>query len=203
MIDLKSLVLAKKMFGGGGAESTPEQSKSVNLAMAEGNQTITPDEGYVLSEVTIIKPDTHIPENIAEGVDIGGVIGSLATNGAVVKCGYFVATSSTNFELTHDLGVIPDIIMITVRTLSSSDSGFVAYALMQSEDFIKKYNPTFGGYLGMARSNVYSYNTAIDFTTSATLPINSVNESTMKIGISSYPLSTDYAYYWYAIGGLT
>ena len=50
---------------------------TVDLAMADGDQVVTPSaEGKVLSQVTIKKPETLIPENIAKDVDIGGIIGT-------------------------------------------------------------------------------------------------------------------------------
>ena len=57
------------------------QSKTVELSMASGNQVITPDEGYTLSEVTVTKPETLIPENIKKNVDIGGVVGTMEGGG--------------------------------------------------------------------------------------------------------------------------
>ena len=57
----------------------PEQAKTVDLNMATGNQTVLPDEGMTLSNATIIKPDTMIPENIKVGVNIGGVVGAAPT----------------------------------------------------------------------------------------------------------------------------
>ena len=54
------------------------QTKTVNLSMASGNQVITPDNGYALSEVTVVKPDTLIPDNIKKDVNIGGVVGSMS-----------------------------------------------------------------------------------------------------------------------------
>lgn len=55
----------------------PEQTKTVDLAMATGNQIISPDDGKTLSSVTVNKPTTMIPTNIKTGVNIGGVIGTL------------------------------------------------------------------------------------------------------------------------------
>ncbi|MCD8376731.1 MAG: hypothetical protein LUD69_07285 [Oscillospiraceae bacterium] len=50
--------------------------KSVSLSMASGNQVITPDEGELLTEVTVVKPSTLKPANIVSGVTIGGVTGT-------------------------------------------------------------------------------------------------------------------------------
>ena len=55
----------------------PAQPKTVDLAMADGDQTIPPDSGKTLSSVTVIKPSTMLPANIKKGVNIGGVVGTL------------------------------------------------------------------------------------------------------------------------------
>lgn len=59
--------------------SKEEETKEVDLAMADGNQTITPTSGKVLSGVTVKKPATMLPENIKKDVNIGGVTGTLET----------------------------------------------------------------------------------------------------------------------------
>lgn len=56
--------------------STPTQTKTVALSMASGDQVISPDTGYALSQVTVEKPLTLIATNIKNGVTIGGVEGS-------------------------------------------------------------------------------------------------------------------------------
>ena len=56
-----------------------EEAKTVDLAMASGDQTIPPTTGKVLSSVTVKKPTTMLPENIAKDVTIGGVTGTLET----------------------------------------------------------------------------------------------------------------------------
>lgn len=80
----------------------PEQAKTVDLAMATGNQTITPDEGKTLSSVTVSKPATMIPANIKTGVNIGGVVGTAPTPKAEQT--KTVALSM----LTGDQTVVPD-----------------------------------------------------------------------------------------------
>lgn len=65
------------------ASSTRTQAKTVELSMASGDQVIAPDEGYSLSEATVTKPHTLIPENIKKDVDIGGVVGTMEGGGVV------------------------------------------------------------------------------------------------------------------------
>lgn len=57
--------------------ATPTQEKTVDLAMASGNQVISPDDGKNLSKVTVTKPSTLVAGNIKTGVSIGGVTGTL------------------------------------------------------------------------------------------------------------------------------
>lgn len=61
--------------------ATPTEEKTVDLAMASGNQTITPTSGKVLSQVVVKKPATMLPENIKKDVNIGGVTGTLEIGG--------------------------------------------------------------------------------------------------------------------------
>lgn len=65
-----------------GTLTVPEsQSKTVELSMTSGNQVVTPDSGKVLSQVTVTKPSTLVPENIKSGVSIGGVTGTYEGSG--------------------------------------------------------------------------------------------------------------------------
>lgn len=68
-------ILALKGIKGGG--DTPTQEKTVALDMANGNQIITPDDGKMMTQATVLKPATMAAENIKSGVNIGGVVGSL------------------------------------------------------------------------------------------------------------------------------
>lgn len=61
-----------------GAES---EDVTTNLNMSDGNQVITPSSGKVFSKVTITKPVTMLPENIKNGINIGGVVGTLVSGG--------------------------------------------------------------------------------------------------------------------------
>ncbi len=55
----------------------PEETKTVPLSMATGNQLITPTNGKVMTQVSVEKPATMLPENIKKGVDVGGVLGTM------------------------------------------------------------------------------------------------------------------------------
>ncbi len=58
------------------------EEPSVALDFTNGNQIIRPSEdGKLLDEVVIEKPDTLIPENVAEGIDIAGTIGTFKGGG--------------------------------------------------------------------------------------------------------------------------
>lgn len=48
---------------------------------ANGDQIVMAQEGYAVKGATILKPATLIPENIAEGVEIAGVVGTHAGGG--------------------------------------------------------------------------------------------------------------------------
>lgn len=53
-------------------------SKEVELNLADGDQTVQADPETLMSEVVIKKPDALLPENIASGVNIAGVVGNAA-----------------------------------------------------------------------------------------------------------------------------
>lgn len=56
--------------------ATPTEEKTVELALADGNQVLTPTAGKNFSKVTITKPATLLPENIKKGVIVAGVVGT-------------------------------------------------------------------------------------------------------------------------------
>lgn len=68
--------------------ATPTQEKTVALSMADGDQVVTPDEGKVLTKVTVQKPSTLAPENVKKDVNIGGVVGTLESSASVKELNY-------------------------------------------------------------------------------------------------------------------
>lgn len=63
----------------GSAVETEAVTKTADFS--NGNMLIQPTKGKYLESVTVKKPETLIPENIAEGVDIAGILGTFLGNG--------------------------------------------------------------------------------------------------------------------------
>lgn len=60
------------------------EAVSIELDLSRGNQVVLPvSDGKLLSQVTIIKPETLVEENIAKDVVIAGVMGSFQGGGDV------------------------------------------------------------------------------------------------------------------------
>ena len=68
--------------------ATPTQEKAVPLSMADGDQVVTPDDGNVLTKVTVQKPSTLTPENVKKDVNIGGVVGALESGEPAKELNY-------------------------------------------------------------------------------------------------------------------
>lgn len=181
---------------------------TVDLNMADGNQTVEPSaEGKVLSKVNIIKPDTLIPANIAEGVDIAGIIGTLAAGGgAAVAAGTFKPTSAGMYTLEHGLGVTPDLVFIYALSGSSASGTNYITKLLAISAKLKElsgwgYYHGWGNYQNGSSSANFSPQAGIE-TSETSAQIHDANASNVTIGTSSMKVNT-WTYHWLAIGGLT
>lgn len=62
----------------------------ITLNFSNGNQTVTAPEGSLVKSAIIQKPDTLVPENVVQGINIAGIIGAATTvegSGTVVVGG--------------------------------------------------------------------------------------------------------------------
>ena len=59
-----------------GAIVSDSEEKTVELDFSNGDVTVTPSDGKLLSEVNISKPETLIPENIAKDIEVAGIVGT-------------------------------------------------------------------------------------------------------------------------------
>lgn len=124
-----------------GTADVPESVETtVNLDFSSGDMEVTPAEGQAFEKVSIPTPANLIPENIMEGVDIAGIIGSLAAGGggAKIASGTISSTSSSDVQITHNLGVIPDLVLVIANTNTAS-SILVSYGA--SAAFRSKFYP--------------------------------------------------------------
>lgn len=186
--------------GGGSAPET--EAKTVSLALADGNQIVTPTDGKLLSEVTIEKPANLLPENIAEGVDIAGVIGALVAGGAAKIASGKTPPTGGVLTIEHGLGVLPDIVLLWIN---NSTAGKLVRAFGCSTAFCDLVVPPFG-----VRPNFYQLGGAaptfvyagIDANTTGP-GIHNANDITFTVGSSDKPVLDGFNLAWFAIGGLT
>lgn len=108
----------------GGSEPTPTQEKTVALDMANGNQVITPDDGYLLTKGTVVKPDTLVPANIKKDVNIGGVVGEMESADSLAG---IIDGSLTHFVMPPDITKIADYRFYNFTNLVSADLGNVEH----------------------------------------------------------------------------
>lgn len=189
-------------------EAVAPQDISVPLNMATGDQVLTPDEGRAFSCVTIQKPETLIPENIAEGINIAGIIGALAAGGggAKVATGKYSPKGTGVETITHGLGVVPDIIFVWSGTYANEK---ISRAMGISTAF-KAVLPSFcawpsyylTGTAGSAKADNSTPIVGMDARTAGP-DIHNVTIESFSFGSPTYPLITGFSYIWVAIGGLT
>nr|DAG65009.1 MAG TPA: leucine-rich repeat protein [Bacteriophage sp.] len=101
-----------------------EMEKTVDLNMADGDQIVDADPDTVMTKVTVRKPETLVPENIADGVEIGGVVGTKTA----MSPGFLDGT--TPFELTDAYFTTPPK-TISVSYFCSSNQALTKVNLSQ------------------------------------------------------------------------
>ena len=118
-----------------------EQEKTAALAMAAGNQSVTPDSGKVLSKVTITKPATLIAGNVKKDVNIGGVVGTLEPQKEEQEKPITI-TANGSQTVTPDAGKVLSKVTITTNVPATpTEEKTVTLALADGNQVI---NPTAG-----------------------------------------------------------
>lgn len=186
-------------------ETVELEEVTVALAMANGDQVIEPTEGKALGKVTLTKPETLVPENIAEGVNIAGIVGALVAGGgggnAVIKTGSFTGNKEIA-TVEHGLGMVPDLFHIYRGSdLSGDVSNYLGFAFGVSSNMtMLSFSQKYQRYAPFDYSAMKSYGACIDQTNG---PIQNANETSIQIGNASYVPAPYITYTWFAIGGLT
>lgn len=147
----------------------PEQIKTVDLAMASGNQVVMPDSGKVLTEVTINKPSTLVAGNIKSGVSIGGVTGTLeAAKEEQTKT--VEITSNGTTKITADSGKVLSEVTVTVNVPSEQPT-LNAPTISLSDSTLTITNPATNGNFATAYK-VYDGETLVATATTTTVDLS-------------------------------
>ena len=188
-------------FIGDTEEITVDGDNDLNFAGGDGDFVVEPSsEEKVISKVTISKPSELIPDNIAKGVIIAGVEGTHSGPQEIVQVeGSYTPTVSGNVTIEHNLGVIPDIIMVrgNVNAVGyfANITGF-AEEIAQNGDFQKAQVIYSSGLVYVTGAlNIFSDSDSNGLIHSATPKI-------FKVGGSSVAHEVGKTYSWTVIGGL-
>lgn len=149
--------------------SKPEQTKTVDLSMASGNQVISPDSGKVLSKVTVNKPSTLIPDNIKKDVNIGGVVGTLesGTSSKIQPSKNLTITSNGTTTITPD---VPYDAMGQVGVTVNVASGGASGETTQLQVYTDTSNTPSALFCLWQTSNGWTVTSNFDTTTDFTIP---------------------------------
>ena len=176
--------------------------KTIEPDFSAGDMTVLPEVGELFSEVTVQRPLNLWDFNIAEGIDIAGVIGTMKTGGVDPKFERVTvpSVSSAVATVSHTLGVVPDVAVY----VGGQGNNKVCKAFSVSSAFGAKYgiNGYSFFYVVMNASGVFSQtasNAFIDATSSG-YGIHHATETDIQIGNSTRSASGGALYLF---GGLT
>lgn len=178
------------------------EEKTVALDFSEGDMEVLPEDGKLFTAVDILKPETLVPANIAEGVDIAGIIGTLKGGGSAKVASGSTLGSQLGKVVTHGLGIVPDFVVV-FSTFASNNYGLFffgqseAFAAVSGIDYKQCGWKTYSAKL----ATIYVSSEAMDTATSGV--VYDVNEQTFKFGSSGIMSLYAYVHYWIAVGGLT
>ena len=185
-------------------------SKTVEPDFSAGDMAVAIPDGELVKELTIKKPETLIPENIAAGVNIADIIGIFNGNGCCFNSGVYTPEKSgtDTITITHGLGVIPDFIAVFCTASPTNDYGFI-YQYGVSKTFAELTQCQYWA-LSMVKIGMYYKPTEADgYVISATSisqniagAIRNADTDTFKIGgLYGWHDATN-SYVWVAIGGM-
>lgn len=191
------------------SEGVPEPVEAtIEADWSGGDMVVTPEEGKVFSAIIIPKPETAIPENIREGINLAGIVGTLPTGGGesgpiVFATGSVAASASASaVTITHGLGVVPDIAVIFPKAKLTTASP-IMYCYNFSAAMYAKAAGALSGYLYTPNMSLpLDAGTALDTADTLWGYLANADEQKMSVG-GSLKLEANKNYEWIAIGGLT
>ena len=208
-VELNTADGGKQIFTAGETEE-----KSVELDFSAGNMEVTPSGGKLLTKVSIPMPENLLPANIAEGVNIAGIVGALATGGggSNVKIAYGTITGSSSSEwvrINHNLGVIPDLFFACLNTTGNVPSTASTSTLTSYIGVSSALRAALGNSFGSVATKpsstakkVYHWLYASSKLEDGSAPLFTVPTGTeILLGTSAYS-TKGYTYFWAAFAGL-
>lgn len=184
---------------------------SIELDFSSGDQTVKAAEGTLIKSVVIKKPDTLVDENIAEGINVAGIIGTLASGGSgggklVVKTGEFTPTTYSH-TVTHGLGTVPIFarLMPTTGFPSETNVSVLYFVDGISTELANMAGMTerlqYGAYMNSYRQQLSQFASSygIDYA-STSLAIANANANAITFGSASYRLTTARTWSWLVVG---
>lgn len=193
--------------------------KTVELDFSDGDMEIEPGADGMFSKISIPTPANLSPVNIAEGVNIAGIVGELAASGTNLKFaqGNFTGTNA-KVTVQHNLGVVPDMFFLFQLSNSTKKDGknspcivygmstaFVEATGAQYKQFRITSEPYSTSSYVTVNANRSADGNAIDASANLSGIVYGATKTEISVGGLSdyYPAEADMEYYWLAIGGLT
>lgn len=189
--------------------------KTVELDFSNGDMAIETMTGELFNKVIIPPPATLIPANVAEGVNVAGIIGALkGGSGAKFATGTFTGTGGA-VTVEHGLGVIPDIVFVCARSISTDKTNLtfkMACAISSAVQSALGNNwAQWGIYSHFVSGSNHRLGISTQYNTTA-LDLKGGNalaatEATFRFGAATittqWQTDPTATYDWFAIGGLT
>lgn len=199
MVELKTSDGGTQLFSKGEAvENVP-----IVLDFSEGDQIVTAPDGMLVKSAVIQTPPNLVPENIPEGIDIAGILGTRKDGGGlmepVMKRGYYTATTTGSMYVTHNLGMLPDYVLIASNASVSSSLAINSVAAFSEEMVGDVYNQTLT-IQGTASGSTMQFKSSI-YEKESTVPISEVTPTRFKVGGSYGKHVSGGTYQWLVIGG--
>lgn len=193
---------------------------TVPADFSAGDMVLEPLEGKMLSKAIVQKPETLIPENIAAGINVGGIVGSLTAEANSIYNYTFFSGTDGSKTVTHGLGVMPDLILVFAFMQSSAfDTSKTGQLTIRNNEIIAAvgmsaaYRKKIGEYQDAGQfllnpnSSTYIdyvfYKKGYDESGSPSTIFSRVDTEKAVIGSSSYKLTSAAKYICIAIAGLT
>ena len=188
-----------------GALKVPQAVETtIDPDFSAGDMEVVPEDGQVFSKVGILKPANLLPENIAEDVDVAGIIGALEASGGAASCTFKIEDTSGAAgpkTIYHNLGAVPDLFFIWNYSSSLvATKGEIQMAIGFSSSFQKKLGYDYSQWYVKVGGGLSNWRNQIE-SSQGSAPISAATENSIVVGQSSNNrwLNTAGLYSWIAV----